>query len=952
MYSGDITGIPEEGDVNMPPPAPQEHEGRLGGRKVRAKAKKAEKIPEPPKVPLVSSGKRMKGTRKVSSTIPKRIRPRAALESLSQPIPRKHLSRTQVEMLVEKARQGKEGPEMLALRQPPFAATERRKISRLKQARESARSVPQMGNTAEVFAAPRTPPLSLWQFQQQVQMVLSSPLKENLTKDTLDDVLHEGEQQIKKLIDKKKFSEARQLTEKLLQINPTTQKIKYFMLHLLIETGNRQGSMLYAAQLVKDPSCSEEFKAFICDYLASICLRNCDFPQSIEFGEQLLQILSQKPDLASKYDMAAIQQSIDLAKKRLTQYSAVNDTRTPRSPIAGLSKSQYELLQLLKTTRQLLGTDQEVLFNDFLTFCLGNKALSKTLREMSEIPGRLKVVNATFLPSNLVGTSGETVRSTKKVEAQATSVNYEQLSLAALAKEFSILSYKTQEENIEKFMKATEKLSAIFEKVDQRRDFQAFAGLVESFQDPEVKPLYGPSVAQVYSQAQIAEAQKKFAARRAAIEDTSIAQSDKLTGADLEALNSLISLTHTLEGYQHDGLLTNNHFVSIIIKRGKQAELLVERLIELLGSSYQTGDLSFRNLGKFDALTGKSQGWMMKLYSYTTPFGHAAMIDQTMDLQTIAYSEVIGQYTYRTVPLEEFLTTDIYRVNIPSLVSLLGMGILTQRLKILKEKGLVSPILTVEQLIQTTFNSHLEAILSGTTEIPIAIEMPTKRPEEAQSEQEKAELQQAWKEYETRSAKIEKQRMKTVQQHHRTAFGTIKNDGMLQVRAGISPFHRPVNLPWQSTPQGLDFKSMDFEGQMICSQFQALALLKALALTRESLYEMMAEYIARDLAAPVPMEDIVPVSKAPSEEVGETAEPAKTIKQQAEFSTALEQVKQMNLFTIPVSELEKPHLLTPSRVISLFREHLVPVPLAPIAREILDLPEQFYGTALFGTQRL
>jgi hypothetical protein len=997
MYRSDIAGIPEEGDVNIPPPpAPQEQEGRLEGRKVRVKAKKSEKIPEPPKVPLGSSGKRIKGTRAVSSRTQKTAKQGTALASSSGIISRQRLSRTQAKELEEKASRGEGGPEILALRRSRIGTTGRGKISQSKQTEESALLAPQVGDTAQVFAAPRVRPLSLQQFQKHVQFVLTSPLMGGLTQDILDNVLQEGDQQIRILIDKKKFLEAGQLTEKLLKIGSATQRIKTHMLHVLLRTGNRQGVMLYAARLLKDPSCSEEFKVSLCQRLFVFCFRNCDFPQSIEFSEQLVQILDQKPDLASQYDRAAILHNINLAKERLAKYSAVNDTRTPGSPISGLSRSHYELLQLLQDTQQLT-EDQIDSCDDFLAFCLGNKALSKTLREMSKIPTLFEVFQTSFLPTELIGTSMAPVGSMQKAGASTTSVK--QLDLAKIAKELSVLSYKTQEENIEKYMKAMGKLSAILDKIDQRQDLQAFTGLVQSFQDPEVAPIFGPSIAQVYSQEQIDQAQQELAARRAAIEDTVIAQSDKLTGADLTALNSLINLKETLESYRNDGLLASNAFVSIIIERGKQAEALVGRLIELLGSSYQTGDLSFRNLRKFDALTGKSQGWMMNLYSLITPFSHAAMIDQTMDLQTIAYSEVLNKYIYRTVPLEEFLTTDLYRVNIPSLISSEGRALLSARLESLISQGLASPLLTVDQLIQSTFNAHLEGILSGTTEIPWAIEMPTKNPGDideeigklqrsladmlppkkidaaestqeqeeltqawgkyaqasdeinkriSELEHEKADLVQAWKEFETQSAEIETQRMEIVEEYHRTTFGTIENDGMLQLRAVITPVHRPVNLPWQSTPQGLDFKSINFEGQMICSQFQALALLKALALTRESLYEMMAEQIARGPGGLAPTED-VPMSKASSEEIGETAEPAKSVEQQAAFSAALQQVKQMNLFTIPVSELEKPHLLSPSRVISLFREHLVPVTMAPVAREILDLPEQFYGTALFGS---
>jgi hypothetical protein len=101
---------------------------------------------------------------------------------------------------------------------------------------------------------------------------------------------------------------------------------------------------------------------------------------------------------------------------------------------------------------------------------------------------------------------------------------------------------------------------------------------------------------------------------------------------------------------------------------------------------------------------------------------------------------------------------------------------------------------------------------------------------------------------------------------------------------------------------------------------------------------MMAEQVARgDVETPrISGED--PVAAQLRE---------KTPDEQQAYDAALTGIRERNLFLIPVSTREKLHLLTPKRVVSLLQQHLMPVPMDPVARQILDLPEQFFKTALF-----
>ncbi len=63
---------------------------------------------------------------------------------------------------------------------------------------------------------------------------------------------------------------------------------------------------------------------------------------------------------------------------------------------------------------------------------------------------------------------------------------------------------------------------------------------------------------------------------------------------------------------------------------------------------------------------------------------------------------------------------------------------------------------------------------------------------------------------------------------------------------------------------------MALQGEMICSQFQALVVLKALAQTEDSLYEMMAEQYARPEPAQM---SPVPVSRKWGDALEMTEEP-------------------------------------------------------------------------------
>ncbi len=887
-----------------------------------------------------------------------------------------------------------------------------------------------------VAKSPSPGPGALKEFEFRLDATLAAPDTSAIPRDVVLQLLTDGEQQLQRLCQKGAYPQAKQLAIKLLRIDSGNTPIKLLLLTSLERLASRHDYISYATKFVRDTTIDLDTRVSIGATAFTYCFKIFDFDNAVAFGNELLQIADSNPGV---FDTDKVKQYITTAQTSLLEYNQVNDTHTPGSPLQGISKDQFELLTLWQNQPHTCTEEQSRKLNEVLSFCIGNEEFSRALRTASQVPGRVQALQISLLPSHVIfGERG--AQSTDEAGKTLSSVRRSSQELSELCKELSILAYKTGAANVEKYMAALSKLSSILEKLETRRDAQAFQHLLSLFQEPS------EAVAQSYRPDQIMAARQHLTQRAEAVAEATIEPAERLSRADLVALNSLIKLKESLCFYQSEGLLQDNSIVDAIIEQGKRAEELADKLIHVLGEPYQTGDLSFRNLGKFDALTGKSQGWMMTLYSHITPFGHAAMIDQTMDLDTIMYSEVLDQYIYRRVPLEEFFATDVYRVNVASLVGEEGKKLLAAQLTRLQELGAISPLMTLDQYIEEEFLAHLDTILAGPAisgpeieqteamveeqfspaEIHALVQAKRQsltkdegikvrynialrlggsafeqlsdeerdlgiieeylRTEKTEDElqklstQEKHDLFEATMQrrgddqsfvvrtYSTNylyrlgveslsqlapdqkeiyiiegiksliglktAAQLEQERQTQLEEYHSQTFQTIQNDGMLQIRAGINPFHRSMTLPWTTPPQELDFRAIQFQGKMICSQFQALAMLKALALTQESLYEKMAESIAREGSELAPeMEELPPLSQG----------------QQRMYEAALADVRARKLFTMPVSAQERQELLTPKRVVELFQHYLRPVPLAPVAREILDVPEQFFGTALFGT---
>lgn len=907
---------------------------------------------------------------------------------------------------------------------------------------------------AAARAAPSPGPQSLKDFEGLLEEALAMPKEAPLPHDMTQELIKEGDRQIERLLQKGAYLRAKDLAKKILELDPGATAIKLKLLNSLERVANRHEYISYAEQLVHETTIDSQLRVDIGQKAFLFAFKTNEFAKAIEFGNVVVALLGSDPAVAPQ--KAAFETAVEATRKAQERYASFTDSHKPKSPLEGISQEHFDLMTLMCSRAVALTSDQLIKIHDFMALCFGNHQLSVALRAAGQASRATSVLGLVQSPTAIL--SGAKAGGLSfKGGLILSSIQDLPASFQAIARELSIFAYKTEAKNIEKYMAVVDKLSTILERLEARQDVEAILRILHSLETAS------GSTTSVYSDQEIKAAQERFRQLMEGSIQTAIAPSERLSRADIVALHSLLTLKTTLEDYQQVGQLGDHPVVGALINQAKRAEQLAEKLMTQLGETYQTGDLSFRNFGKFGTLTGKSQGLMVDLYSLVTPFGHAAMIDRSLDLETISYSEVLGSYVHRQVPVEEFFTTDLYRLNIPSLITEEGRQLLEGRLNTLKSLGMISPLMTVEQYVQDTFVTHLETILAGpdisgpgigdieqTAEelIPpdVVLQMVQAKlasmgeaekrqliegvyhavgqnayarlPKEDQEtllfdealrktenltadelsklsiSEKKQRVQAAIARLSSEKAQQlsnevtrtifirlgeqtaptlpikqwnalviaaiknllgikpaavhEQERLAQAETYHQQAFGTIQNDGMLQLRAGINPFHRPLTMPWRPSPQPLDFKAVRFQGEMICSQFQALATLKALAMTQETLYAMMAEERARSGTAPQEMGETVR-SASPSETLTMTEELPKTEQQQRAYEEALVELQGKHLFTFPVSTLEQPELLTPKRVVELFRSYLVPVPMAPVAKEILDLPDQFYSTALFGT---
>jgi len=889
------------------------------------------------------------------------------------------------------------------------------------------------------FHAAKSASLSHSEFEHRVDTLLSASSKGPLQTGIIERCAQEGRQRVETLISEGNPFQAQKLAEKLLQFateTPHTSAIKLARLTSLRKTANRDTYVAYTKLLVKDPRLEENTKKALLGEAYDYCFKCKEFAAAIEFGNALLSLLPES-------EQEPVKKQIDEAKAALKEYSEINDAEENPSSIKGLSQEQLSFLTFVcKNPKSTLTPEQDNVRDLLLSFCIGNKKFSQTLRTLSTEP-------------SFVEGFKELLPFMKNPARELTNVT----------RDFSILSAKTQQATLEKDLKAVGKLSTLLDKIELHK------------KSTPSHPTSGQASPQL-----------------------KIEQSERLTFSDLKALNSFIDLKERLEILQQEGWLEDNPDVSSLIEQGTRAKQLVQKLVTILGEEYQTGDLSYENSYKRTGL-GLSKGLMLETYGkLITPFGHAAIIDQTMDMEDISYSEVLGEHTYRPVPLEDFLITDVYRFNASRLISKEGRALLEARIKKLQEIGQV-PQIPLDKYVQEIFIDNLETILAGpeTSEVLVdELELPPPPSKEVVAEAEKAlleskktlleaekkvpsdivdslekaqidledaeeelqkyqeelskakedlqekldqgldessdsvvsareflseaeenveltqaEVDEAQKQVEKAqklldkakekcgvtacrnavvnlsqqlinhlqaihtAAVVEEQRLRRVLEYHTQTFGNIENTGKLQDEAGIRDLHNrgnksipkfafslanslnfllgPFGVPEVDTSRlspksaGLDVENISFNTNMICSQFQALATLKALDQTKTTLEEMIAEEMAtKDMSADEMVVD-VPVSKKPTDSLVTSALKPKTPEQQRIYDTALAEVKAKKLILLPIPDTEHPEMLTPRRVTEYFASFFTPVPMAPIAREILDLPEQFFGTALFGS---
>jgi hypothetical protein len=744
-------------------------------------------------------------------------------------------------------------------------------------------------------------------------------LKTPQPKESTEALLANGERLISKLFSEGHYLQVKDYTEKLLQIELGTPILKVNLLEALKKMALRNDYIRFARQFIDDSGIDEKTKASICENAFLYCDHVCEFTYAIEFGERYLGLPQNITDENGRMRMRG---GIELAKANLATQSEIAAVRKPGSPIPGISPAQYELITLMSAPFRRLKGEEVKRGKLFLASCIGTTQLSKTFREASS-PTGVESLWSTGASSQDVRMSSGVVGVTGHTGAKVSSVRSHlfQEDLISFIRKLSVLAYKTQPENLARYAKALSKLAIVLEQLVLRKDFEAYKRLSEVLDPDRSKELLPGDVtaAQSFDQSKLTQAHQRYSQEMERVRERGSCPIDKLTKDDLIALNSLIKLKNDPVPDKVKELIQDNPDILAIIEQGKCAEEMVGKLLSILGEGYQTGDLSFRNYYKFIAFTGKSEGFPVSTYqALWSPFGHAAIIDASVGGDSPMYSEVIIGYKYGSIPIEEFFSTDTYRLNVSSLVSEEGKKLISERLEQLKNHAMISPFMTVDQYIQESFCYHLESILAGPDISSLLIE------------------------------DVPETSARQLAAHHQRAFGAVQNDAMLQLRAGMNPVHSVMGV--SSALPGTAFKEVKFEGKMICSQFQALAVLKALALTQDTLYTSMAEAIARrgqDQEMVTDME--IALSVEPDEPLFMIEEPEKTEEQARIYETALAEVQKKALFEFPVRNAERQTALTPKRVVELFRKHLIPVPMAPVVREILDLPEQFFGTHLFGT---
>lgn len=719
----------------------------------------------------------------------------------------------------------------------------------------------------------------------------SSKLSEDLFLSCKQKIVEQGINNVQRLCNNFELDKGLELCEKLLQLDEKNLFIHRQYMLVLITMCQPHRVVSHAKGILADISLNLSAEERL-----SILLPTIDYAT-------VNGLLEDAKDLIEKYE----EEFPDHMKDRVSARKAILDRMlgSQEEFFGGLEevnelhlpkKLENYLMLLLSgvqlTTEQLeecqifvLGLFNNKKFNDHVQKILKSfEQTAFTKQSDPELFYRNPFVRSSQGLSNKHGDSSISNSSNEQI-FEANRLNY----LSPLISVFSTLAYKTQPEQLNRMLKAMQKLHSVLEKTENRKDFLAFEKILSALSSDEVFN----AIKSEQDREDLLSSRSRFLEKKNDFQLSSITISndEKLTGRELMAIHSLINLGSNLKMFIERGLISPTMGQALqIISLAEAAEKDAEKLLHILAKDYESGDLTFRRPSKFKELTGKDQGLLMNTYSkFISDFGHGAMIDQSLDLHEIKFSHVLDKYTYNNVDLQEFFNQDVYRLNMQKLVSAQGMNWISNYLNKLKQEGEVSPLLTLDQFVQEVFSSHFEEISSG-DDLPNSFEYP----EETVRKRDAV--------------------------YREAVFGSIRNNGLLQLSSMRSPFHKPLRSYLPSflggkSYEGLDFKGIEFEGQMICTQFQALVVLKSLAMSFESLKNMMAEEIMREKSC--------------------------------SLEEALKIVDEAKVFTYPIDSDEDFTKMHPKRITELLKFCLNPVEMNPIAKEILQLPDSFYNTALF-----
>ncbi len=577
-------------------------------------------------------------------------------------------------------------------------------------------------------------------------------------------------------------------------------------------------------------------------------------------------------------DLPIIQQDLD----RKSQIVAKLKTVSPDDHLrGGLTKGQMEVLENIGRLarneipmEEITKAAQEIEVFSGLVFT--DKELGKNLRRLtlsyekygSKTEGFARIAEKLFMVSGEVSkVSGKQKSAASLMKKSDYQENHEQIErVAQFAHLFSKVVYKMQPENIQKSMQAMEKLASIMDKIERKKDLEALERVVKASEElyPEHKSHY--------------EAYEKVMK----VIPTDITEDEKLTPKELMLIHSFLNLKNDLKEMVQHNFTKNSPFIAGLVTCGDIADENAKKLMELLSPTYDSGCITLRNVRKFNQTTGKSHGPFMDLFHrYFIPHGHGALIDLSMDMHTLMFSHVLGEYRYNPVDLQEFFTQDVYRLNLGNLIANEGNEYLARWYANKKEKKGISPLNSFDTYLNEMWAEKIEEVLAGSDFLSEVDELTPG----------------------IQLAEEQQRRMKE--------FGDIHNKTLMQILSIRSPIHTKLSrfIPLLKA-KGIDFGTDRIEGEMICTAFQARIMMKALALCKKDLEEKMVKQIMKEKN----------ISKEEAEKM----------------------VEKLNPIKMPISPYEDFSKMHPKRLLKCFSMCLESVPFPSVATEVIKADPKFF----------